>query len=619
MEQKIATPEEIERLRQYVYDIVDKYALGSKTLSDGYMTEEDFAHNFDRLWRKPEGEGRLFFIRKHLNPETLTPQEKQEWEKNRIENIKSIGALLKELIAEYKQQYKSETDKNKKYRIQWVINALESDYGLYFGHILEPNMYESKRSMKQLVKESIQRIFESDYDEESEVKKAFDNTDEEYIIKSIQQRNPGANSAGSTFLNKMSLNDLVNANWEKYNHPNISAPAIGYKADIPGKLGVAELKNLPKDMKVKFQPAHAGLGVGVEVIAEIPDNNLMVDHTTLILGPSRGDSSKLTVWTFFPGDPTSKSEPIMMDKIRKVVGGEGDVAYGTVEDAIKIGFNFAKNGVVENLSESIVKIVRESVSELFEADYNDDYGDSDYGTTRELIRNLSEKKKMIVLVGPPSIGKSTWIKNNFPDAYVINRDDIVDKVASSYGWTYEDMFATPPSDAQVGDYDEKFGKVVANPKVDKIVFDKVFKANGDVQKLMKSRNYGAHPSNQDIVVDMTNMTPSARKNALKAIEGNEDKYYKVAVDFKWAGAEDVIRAMAEKRAEAAERMGKSKTIPSDVFDKMFSSYKEPTKSEGFDEIRAEDTIEDLKRALNDDSENLNESIVKIVRESVNKQ
>jgi hypothetical protein len=66
-------------------------------------------------------------------------------------------------------------------------------------------------------------------------------------------------------------------------------------------------------------------------------------------------------------------------------------------------------------------------------------------------------------------------------------------------------------------------------------------------------------------------------------------------------------------------MGKSKTIPSDVFDKMFSSYKEPTKSEGFDEIRAEDTIEDLKRALNDDSENLSESIVKIVRESVNKQ
>ena len=615
MEQKIATPEELERLKQYVKEIIDKYAL------DKGQYEGGFSYNFNRLWKSPEGRG--LFIKVHPNRESLTPQERKEWEEIRQHNLKEIGGLLKELISEYQQEYDNETDKLKKSRILWVINALQEDYDLYFGHILEPNMYESKRSIKQLVKESIQRIFESDYSEESDVKKAFDNTDEEYIIKSIQQRNPGANSAGSTFLNKMSLNDLVNANWEKYNHPNISAPAIGYKADIPGKLGVAELKNLPKDMKVKFQPAHAGLGVGVEVAAEIPGDNLMVDHTTLILGPSRGDSSKLTVWTFFPGDPTSKSEPIMMEKVREVVGGEGDVAYGTVEDAIKIGFNFAKNGVVENLSESIVKIVREivkeSVSALFETDYNDDYDDSDYRTTRELIRNLSEKKKMIVLVGPPSIGKSTWIKNNFPDAYVINRDDIVDKVASSYGWTYEDMFATPPSDAQVGDYDEKFGKVVANPKGDKIVFDKVFKANGDVQKLMKSRNYGAHPSNKDIVVDMTNMTPSARKNALKAIEGNEDKYYKVAVDFKWAGAEDVIRAMAEKRAEAAERMGKSKTIPSDVFDKMFSSYKEPTKSEGFDEIRAEDTIEDLKRALNDDSENLSESIVKIVRESVNKQ
>jgi len=68
------------------------------------------------------------------------------------------------------------------------------------------------------------------------------------------------------------------------------------------------------------------------------------------------------VWTFFPGDASSKSEPIMMDKVKEVVGGEGDAVYGTVEDAINIGFNFAKNGVVENLNESIINIVRESVN-----------------------------------------------------------------------------------------------------------------------------------------------------------------------------------------------------------------------------------------------------------------
>jgi tRNA uridine 5-carbamoylmethylation protein Kti12 len=229
---------------------------------------------------------------------------------------------------------------------------------------------------------------------------------------------------------------------------------------------------------------------------------------------------------------------------------------------------------------------------------------------------------MIVLVGPPSVGKSTWIKSNFPNAYIINRDDIVDKVASSYGWTYDDMFATPPADAQVGDSDEKFGNVVAAPSWmtwAKTIFDKVQEANGKVQQLMNSKVSGANPSNQDIVVDMTNMNAGSRKSAMKAIEGNEDKYHKVAVDFKFKGAEDVIKKMADKRAEAAQRMGKSKTIPPAAFDRMFSSYEEPTTAEGFDEVISVDNIENLKRALNDDSENLSESIIKIVRESVNNQ
>ena len=93
---------------------------------------------------------------------------------------------------------------------------------------------------------------------------------------------------------------------------------------------------------------------------------------------------------------------------------------------------------------------------------------------------------------------------------------------------------------------------------------------------------------------------------------NEGDYHKVAVDFKFKGAEDVIKKMAEKRAEAAQRMGKSKTIPPDAFDRMFSSYEEPPTAEGFDEVISVDNIESLKKSLN-------ESIIKIVRESVNKQ
>lgn len=218
------------------------------------------------------------------------------------------------------------------------------------------------------------------------------------------------------------------------------------------------------------------------------------------------------------------------------------------------------------------------------------------------------KKAIIVLVGPPSVGKSTWIKSNFPDSYVINRDIIVEKVASSYGWTYDDMFATPPSDAQIGDVDEKFGTVKEPPSWmtwAKSVFDKVLEANGKVQKQMNARVQGAVPSEKNIVIDMTNMNAGARKNALKAIEGNEDNYHAVAVDFKFEGAEDTIKKMAAKRAEAAKRMGKSKTIPDAAFDRMFSSYEKPTTGEGFDDVISVDNIGVLKKALAD---NINENI-----------
>lgn len=229
-----------------------------------------------------------------------------------------------------------------------------------------------------------------------------------------------------------------------------------------------------------------------------------------------------------------------------------------------------------------------------------------------------DKKKLAILVGPPSVGKSTWIKSNFPEAYIINRDDIVDSVASSYGWAYDDMFATPPQDANVGDEDEKYGKVVESPSWmtwSDTVFDKVFEANGKVQKLMSSKVESAHPSGQDIVVDMTNMSAASRKNAMKAIEGSENDYHKVAVDFKFAGGEDTIKKVAQKRAEAAKRMGKSKTIPPSAFDRMFSSYESPSTSEGFDEIISVDNIEILKKSLNDDSK---EGLINEIRAEIRK-
>ena len=212
----------------------------------------------------------------------------------------------------------------------------------------------------------------------------------------------------------------------------------------------------------------------------------------------------------------------------------------------------------------------------------------------------ANKRKIFVLIGPPSIGKSTWVKNNVEDPYIISRDDIVEEVSARHGFVYDEMFTAPPEDAKLGDVDEKFGTVIESPpfmKWQPLSYDKIFSANGEVQKLFLKRVSGAHPSEQDVVVDMTNMYVNSRKNALKAIEGYEEEYKKIAVVFEFKGGEDIIKKMAKKRAELAKQAGKNKTIPDHVIDKMMTNFAEVSPEEGFDEVIRVNTIADLKKGL----------------------
>ena len=54
--------------------------------------------------------------------------------------------------------------------------------------------------------------------------------------------------------------------------------------------------------------------------------------------------------------------------------------------------------------------------------------------------NLKHLKEpfVIILIGPPLSGKSTWIRNNFPTTDVISRDEIVMEVYGSRN--YDDAF-----------------------------------------------------------------------------------------------------------------------------------------------------------------------------------
>ncbi len=213
--------------------------------------------------------------------------------------------------------------------------------------------------------------------------------------------------------------------------------------------------------------------------------------------------------------------------------------------------------------------------------------------------------RIFVLVGPPSIGKSTWIDNEFAeiDPYVISRDDIVEQVAGDRGWAYDDMFVSPPDDAVIGDVDEKYGEVQAPPQWmtwASSVFSDVLAANGEVQDAFNSRVSGAVPSGADVVVDMTNMTAASRARSLAAIKGSEDLYEKIAIDFKFKGAEEIIMAVAEKRAESAARMGKSKTIPRAAIERIMGTYEPPTTAEGFDSIVDVDNREILADLIDSD-------------------
>ena len=222
---------------------------------------------------------------------------------------------------------------------------------------------------------------------------------------------------------------------------------------------------------------------------------------------------------------------------------------------------------------------------------------------------VEKKPKLFVLVGPPSVGKSSWISSTFGEnhPYVINRDDIVEQVASKYGWSYDDLFVNPPANLEIGETDEKYGTVEQAPSWmswTKTVFSKVMEANNKVQQLFNQKVSGAPTSGKDVVVDMTNMNASARKNALKMI-GDAD-FEKIAVVFEFEGAEDFIKKVSEKRAEAAKRMGKTKTIPPEAFDRMFKAFSRPTSSEGFDQIVSVDNRELLKKLASDEQPKENE-------------
>ena len=160
--------------------------------------------------------------------------------------------------------------------------------------------------------------------------------------------------------------------------------------------------------------------------------------------------------------------------------------------------------------------------------------------------NLDKLKEpyVIILIGPPLSGKTTWINKNFePESFeLISRDQIVLDLHGE------------------NDYNTAF-KSVDQKEVDRILVNKL-------STTAKER--------KNAIVDMTHMNSKRRKYNLSFF-GSE--YYKLAVIFPILKDEEYV-VRDKKRTEEEQ-----KSIPMYVIKNMISSYQTVDKEkEGFDKV-----------------------------------
>ena len=156
------------------------------------------------------------------------------------------------------------------------------------------------------------------------------------------------------------------------------------------------------------------------------------------------------------------------------------------------------------------------------------------------IKNLKEPF-VIILIGPPLSGKTTWIRENFPTTEVISRDETVMEVYGSRNYT------------------EAFNNV-DQKEVDKVLTQKFLDAN-----LAK----------KNVIVDMTHMASKRRKQNLNYFTSD---YYKLAVIFPIL-SEDEYERRNQKRIEE-----ENKNLPMAIVKSMISSYQPITPDEGFNKV-----------------------------------
>ena len=162
---------------------------------------------------------------------------------------------------------------------------------------------------------------------------------------------------------------------------------------------------------------------------------------------------------------------------------------------------------------------------------------------RELAAN--SQPEIIVMVGLPGSGKSTWINSMLAksdaDYEIISSDNEIERLAAADGLDYNTGF------------DRYIGKATA---------------------IMKEKFREAVNTGKNIIQDQTNLSAKKRRSILSQVP---DNYRKIAVVFNLT--DDELKRRLSKREQEG-----GKSIPAHVMKNMARSFQPPTKAEGFDAI-----------------------------------
>lgn len=165
-------------------------------------------------------------------------------------------------------------------------------------------------------------------------------------------------------------------------------------------------------------------------------------------------------------------------------------------------------------------------------------GDMKFTTAGDMVRPT-----LVMLVGLPGTGKSTWIdESGFwdrTDAMILSTDNFIETVASGEGKTYSE------------------------------VFPMVIKA---AEKNLEEGLDYAIQAGMNIVWDQTNLSVASRRKKLQKVPAH---YRKVAKVF-------LPTDEHEAWLNSPRRAGK--VIPKHVLDSMRATFQMPTMDEGFDEV-----------------------------------